>query len=380
MPSEQLNPLKNIVFISIPDGLERTVGDLKIDPSVRIPVELPTGESQWEIKDLSWEMIVAGMLKVLAYQPDHPDAGYYRKFILEVKPSIVEELTATAILKARNKDFEVAEEIFKALANLIPDDVRNLMNLALVYEEHSAAYDQIHNEELRDQYAERTFQVYRRALRLDPDSPDVNYNAAHFFLRERNFVKAVEHLKRFIGHSDDSERVRRARRVVKELESQDLLDNLFKEAYDFIRLGRERDGIAKITEFLSSHPDVWNAWFLLGWGNRRIGEYAEGRKAFERALELGGTQPDTYNELAICLMELGELAESRRHLLTALKAEPENVKILSNLGIVSMKQANSGEAIGFFQTVLEIEPDDQIAQKYLELLRSPPPGAASTKS
>jgi len=135
---------------------------------VRIPVELPSGESQWEVKDLSWEMIVAGMLKVLAYQPEHVDADYYRRFILEVKPSIVEELTATAIMKARNKDFEVAEEIFKALASLTPEDARSLVNLALVYEQHTEAYDQIHNEELRDQYAERAFQAYKRALSPRP--------------------------------------------------------------------------------------------------------------------------------------------------------------------------------------------------------------------
>ncbi len=368
MSSEPGDPLKNIVFISIPESLDRTIGDLKIDPSILMPVELPHGEERWELTDLSWEMIVAGMLKVLAYQPDHADANYYRKFILEVKPSIVEELTATAIMKAHNKDFDLAEEIFKALGSLVPSDVRNFINLALVFEEHSEAYDQIHNEKLRDEYAERAFRAYKRALRLAPDSPDVNYNAAYFFLRQRNYIKAVEHLTHFIDHGSDPERIRRAERVVKELKSQDLLDNLFKEAYDFIRMGRERDGIAKVKEFLEMHPDVWNAWFLLGWGYRRLGEYAEGRKAFERAIQLGGNQADTYNELAICLMELGELAESRRQLLIALKIEPENVKILSNLGIVSMRQENRDEAIGFFHTVLELEPEDQIARKYLAFL------------
>jgi len=368
MSPEPGDPLKNIVFISIPESLDRTIGDLKIDPSILMPVELPHGEEKWEVTDLSWEMIVAGMLKVLTYQPDHADADYYRTFILEVKPSIVEELTATAIMKARNKDFDLAEEIFKALGSLVPSDVGNFVNLALVYEEHSEAYDQIRNEKLRDEYAERAFQAYKRALRLAPESPDVNYNAAYFFLRQRNYIKAVEHLTHFIGHGSDPERIRRAERVVKELKSQDLLDNLFKEAYDFIRMGRERDGIAKVKEFLALHPDVWNAWFLLGWAHRRLGEYVEGRQAFDRAIQLGGNQTDTYNELAICLMELGDLAESRRQLLIALETEPENVKILSNLGIVSMRQENRDEAIGFFQTVLDLEPEDQIARNYLRFL------------
>ncbi len=368
MESSAADPLRRIVFISLPENLHRTIGSLTVDPSIRMPVELPPGESVEAIKDLSWEMIVAGMLKVLAYRPEHEHAAYFRRFILEVKPSIAEELSGTAIMKARNKDFDLAEEIFRALASLLPEDARNLVNLALAYEEHAEAYEQIGDERLRDEYVERAFEAYKSALRLEPDSTEANYNAAYFHLKQRNYGKAVGHFEAFVNRSDDSRRVERAKAIMKELKAQDLLDNLFKEAYDFIRLGKEREGIAKIKEFLQRHPNVWNAWFIYGWGLRRLGEYAEGREAFLKALKLGGTQADTYNELAICLMELGELAESRGQLMKAIKIEPENIKILSNLGIVSMKEHKPGEAIGFFRTVLAIEPADPIAKKYLELL------------
>ena len=47
----------------------------------------------------------------------------------------------------------------------------------------------------------------------------------------------------------------------------------------------------------------------------------------------------------------------------ALALEPENTKVISNLGIVSLKTGTRPEALGFFRTVLEIEPDDRIAAR-----------------
>ena len=104
---------------------------------------------------------------------------------------------------------------------------------------------------------------------------------------------------------------------------------------------------------------------ILG-AQRRLGRYAEGKEAFLKALEVGAAHADLLNELAICLMELGELEESRNRLREALALEPENTKVISNLGIVSLKAGNREEALGFFRTVLEIEPSDRIAAQYIE--------------
>jgi cytochrome c-type biogenesis protein CcmH/NrfG len=68
-------------------------------------------------------------------------------------------------------------------------------------------------------------------------------------------------------------------------------------------------------------------------------------------------------------MELGDLAESKRRLEQAVPQEPENTKVLSNLGIVAMKQGELEEASGYFHTVLELAPEDEIARHYLDLIQ-----------
>lgn len=363
-------PLKNIIYISIPDDLGRTIGEFEIDPTILLPVETPPGDEEFQLHSLSWEMIIAAMLKILAYQPDHRHADYYRRFINAANPGIVAEMTQTAIFKAKNKDFDIAEEIFHALSNLEPEDVSNTVNLALVQEQHSQVYEQIGNEELKDAYLEAAFLSYKEALRRDPESPDVHYHAGNFFLRQNNFRKAEEHFTRYLEMGTEKKRISEIKKVLEEIKSHKNLDNLFKEAYDFIRMGKEEEGVKKIEQFMETRPDISNAWFLLGWACRRMEQYDRGKQAFEKALELGSEETDTLNELAICLMELGEYKESRKMLSRALKKEPENVKIISNLGILALKEENEEEALGFFKSVLEIAPDDPIAQQYISFLDS----------
>jgi Flp pilus assembly protein TadD len=285
-----------------------------------------------------------------------------------VKPDIHAEFTHLGITSARNKNYELAIEVFRALEGLFPQDALTAMNLALVYDERARAYEKLEKTELMEEFQGLAFEAYKRALSADPSEPAIHYNVAFFYLHQRSFEKAREHLAEYLKAGTDRKMVHEARRIIGEIDAQGLMDGLFRSAYDFIRMGKEEKGIEAIGKFLSKHPEVANGWFLLGWGCRRLGRYAEGREAFDKALSLGAPHPDLLNELAICLMELGELEQSGKRLAEALAIEPENTKIISNLGIVSLKKGERAEAAGFFRTVLALDPEDPVAGRYLDML------------
>jgi tetratricopeptide (TPR) repeat protein len=135
-------------------------------------------------------------------------------------------------------------------------------------------------------------------------------------------------------------------------------------------MGEEEKGLERAKLFIEKHPKVWNGHFLVGWANRRLGRWEEGRAAFEKALALGAEGADSLNELSICLLELGRIDESRKALEKALRIEPENVKVIVNLGTVALRQDKRREAEGFFRAALEIDPDDPAAKLWLERLES----------
>jgi tetratricopeptide (TPR) repeat protein len=347
-------------------GHHHRAEEFAIDPSVPIPVELPPGESALDFDKLSWEMIAAGMLRVIAErEAENDDIDYYRRFVLSIKPNIMAEFTETAILHARNGNFELAREILTILLGLFPGMPELLLNVALVTEDRAAALERTGREEEAEAENEKAREIYREIMDLDPPFPNGLFNAGFFYLKRRSFDKARACFSAYLPLADDPAKEEKAQAIIREISGRSLDDEIFREAYDFIRLGEEQKGLEKIRDFLERHPTVWNGWFILGWALRRLGRWEDGAASFRKAVELGGGNSDTRNEFAICLMELGDYVSARKELELALREEPENVKIISNLGVLALKRGDSDEAMGFFRTVLEIEPDDPIAKNYL---------------
>ena len=220
-------------------------------------------------------------------------------------------------------------------------------------------------EDLAEEEEDQAYQNYTSLLEMEPPFAPAYYHAALFFIKKRNFDRAVSLLTSYIGLEDDREKVEKAKSILAKLQDLGLLDRTFKEAYDFIQLGQEEKGLEKARQFITLHPDVWNGWFLAGWSLRRLGRWQEGADAFKKAIELNSGDTDSLNELALCQTELGDLSAAKTSLEKALRIEPENVKIIVNLGALSHRMGRTGEARGFFMSALEFDPDDALARDWL---------------
>jgi tetratricopeptide (TPR) repeat protein len=343
--------------------------DFTIDPSIPIPVELRPGETSLDLEQLSWEMIISGMLRVISDHTadlEEADINYYRRFVLSVRPGILEEFTEAAVLHARNGDFAPALEILTILRGLYPGAPGPLLNQALIMENQAESLEQAGREAEAEAAFKTAHEYYRSLAALEEPFPEGLFNAGYFYMKRNNFDKARECFAAYLPLAEDDEKYRKAQRIVREIQSRSLDDEIFREAYDFVRMGEEQKGLEKIRDFLERHSEVWNGWFILGWALRRLGRWEDGAVSLRKAVELGGGNCDTRNELAICLMEKGDYAAARKELELALREESENVKIISNLGVLALKTGDRESAGGFFRTVLEFDPEDPIAKQYLE--------------
>jgi Flp pilus assembly protein TadD len=153
---------------------------------------------------------------------------------------------------------------------------------------------------------------------------------------------------------------------MKNMENDALNDERYKNAYNLILDGKGQEALNCIRSFIECYPNTWNGWFVLGWALRLLERWKDGEAALRKTMELDGVNSNVRNELAICLMETGDLQGARAQLETALKEDPENVKIISNLGVLSLKNGEKDNAARFFRTVLEIDKNDPVAGKYLK--------------
>lgn len=377
------NSDKKLLYIKVPDEYTFTAKIPGFDSSIPLPLLLDSDGKDFTAESISEEMILAGMLHVFAYQRDNQHIAYYRDIFKELRPDIRGEMTNAAILKIKNADFDLAERLLLALEGLFPEDMQTKLNVALLMDERARFYEQAGSEADADYYTDRAFEMYKEVLAAEPALPEAFFNAGFFFINQKNFLKAKSLFETYIqietAHNDVTEqRKQKASELIEWITTQALDDELFKSAFDFIQMGEEDKALEKIREFLEHHPKVWNAWFLLGWALRRQERWQDAAEAFKHCLELGkGAQSelsvaycDICNELAICLMELDRFEESRQWLFSALEQEPENIKIISNLGTLALKEGNTDEAKAYFRTVLDMYPDDMLAGEILKKLET----------
>lgn len=376
------NPLDTIYYIQLPENFQLSRSTMHIDPTVPLPVQKKDKDAPgtFNPEELTQEQILAGILTVLAYDPQNGHTGYYRSILREARPEIKKELSEAAILKAKNEDYEIAEEIFSALRGLDPDDTVTILNTALFFDERANSYRRSGLNDDADAYDHDALEYYKQAMDAEPAIPDAFFNAGFFYLKQHNFRDAKDCFETYLALTCDMKdeelgengiyKKERSQEILDNIKSQNMDDERFKAAYEYISSGQEEKGLEEIRKFIQANPHVWNAWFMLGWGLRRLERYQDAKQAFLEALNCqgGDRNPDTYNELAICFMEEKNFKEAKKCLENALALEPDSTKIMSNLGFLALREGKTEEAQKYFTSVLAYDPDDKIAKAELEKL------------
>lgn len=375
------NPLESVYFISLPENFDLNSATFQIDKTIPLPVQKKDTDETLKLEDITQEQILAGILTILAYDKHNKNLDYYRSIIKQVRPDIKKEMTEAAIMKAKNEDWDIAEELFMVLKGLDPEDPITTLNTALFFDQRAESYRQAELNEDADAYDNDALLHYKEAMNAEPAIPDAFFNAGFFYLKQHSFREAKDCFETYLALTCDSNdeelgengiyKKERAQEILNHINNDNMDDEAFKRAYKLISSGQEEKGLEEIRTFIQKNPNVWNAWFLLGWGLRRIGRWADAEQAFNQSLNCGGENNcDTYNELAICLMEQGKTKEAKKSLQKALSINPENVKIISNLGYLSLKEGNIDDARKYFTIVLEYSPNDKIALSELAKLET----------
>ncbi|MGN0729769.1 tetratricopeptide repeat protein [Treponema sp.] len=369
------NSLESIYFIKPQQGSALSPKAMKINSEIPLPVQKKNIDDPVEkdIARLSEEQILSGILTVLAYDRENENSDYYRALITDIRPGIKKELAEAAILKTKNEDWELAEEIWLAVNGIDPSDKAIILNMAIFFDQRADSYRRNSLNEDADAYDETALAYYRQAMDSDKEIPDVYFNAGFFYLKKHEYGEAKGCFESYLALVADEKdedlgengiyKKERAQEIIDKISNRNLENDRFHDAYKLISEGQEEKGLEEIRKFIVDNPFVWNAWFMLGWGLRRLGRFEEAKQAFLKARECegGDENADTMNELAICQMETGQFKEAKETLTEALSLDPDNTKIISNLGCLCLKLNQQSEALKYFEVVLEIDPNDKIA-------------------
>ena len=140
-----MNPSKtldSVYYVSLPEGFKLSAEAFPLDPSIPLPVQKKEADDagSFDMASLTEEQVLAGLLTVLSYDRTNIHLDYYRSILKKARPNLKKELTNAAILKAKNEDFDLAEEIFMALHGFDPEDMVIVLNIALFFDQRAESY------------------------------------------------------------------------------------------------------------------------------------------------------------------------------------------------------------------------------------------------
>ena len=349
--------LQDLVFIRLPSSMERDLGDFHIDPSIEIPVQLPAGKDSLESTEISIELLVAGMLKIIAFDPDHKNFPYYRDFVLAVQADAPEELNLAAISQEQKENYDFAEELFLTVNHLAPQSA-TFINLATFYSKR-ASLDTSKGTSY-DFYQQKAMETLKEGVTLFEDDAPLLNELGFFHLYQGNVEIAKEYLDRFLEVAEDDEKREHVQKIMGDINNKLNNDKLLMQAYDQIQMSKEEEALINLEDYLKESPKVWNAWFLKGWALRRLQKFADAEKAFLACISLGESSSDIYNELAICALETGKKDLAKNYLNTAVDLDEKNITLLSNLAYLHLQDEELDEAREFLELARNIDEKDPV--------------------
>ena len=357
--------LSRIRYIKVPQNLKLSEGAFKIDPEIRLPIQIKEGKKNIEEDDLTIEAIVAGMLTLIAYDELNKDIDYYKAFVKAVEPDIASNLNTAAIAKQEAKDYDFAEELFLAVYHLEPQSA-SCINLATLYSYMSVHEEEKKNLDKADEYLAKAKATLLDGLRRFGENEWILAELASFEGFLGNLEEAKEYSERYLLVASEGERKEEIKKFLKEVNQHLESDNAFKEAYDYIMLDMPDKAISAIDSFLEKNSGIWNGYFIKAWALRKAERYEEAKKCLLKCLELGESNTDIYNELSICELECGNKELAKQYLNTAVDLDGTNLTAMSNLAFLLIEDKEYDDARYYLEKARNVAADDEIIKNLIK--------------
>lgn len=357
--------LSRIRYIKVPQNLKLSEGAFKIDPEIRLPIQIKEGKKNIEEDDLTIEAIVAGMLTLIAYDELNKDIDYYKAFVKAVEPDIASNLNTAAIAKQEAKDYDFAEELFLAVYHLEPQSA-SCINLATLYSYMSVHEEEKKNLDKADEYLAKAKATLLDGLRRFGENEWILAELASFEGFLGNLEEAKEYSERYLLVASEGERKEEIKKFLKEVNQHLESDNAFKEAYDYIMLDMPDKAISAIDSFLEKNSGIWNGYFIKAWALRKAERYDEAKKCLLKCLELGESNTDIYNELSICELECGNKELAKQYLNTAVDLDETNLTAMSNLAFLLIEDKEYDDARYYLEKARNVAADDEIIKNLIK--------------
>ncbi|MGX8681151.1 MAG: tetratricopeptide repeat protein [Spirochaetales bacterium] len=344
--------LKDIRFITLPD--ERKIGDVTIRADIPIPVQFPQGSVT---DDIDFNSIVAGLIKIVAWDSENKDIEYYKKLLLELQPDVVKELNLAAIAKSKKKDFEFAEELMLAV-NHLSDAPESYINLAVLYAQMTVELHKKNDDTKADMYDDKIIAILNECKSRHEKYAATYSEISAFHMRHGDIESARDYLAKYTELEKDKKKRDQAQSTLKSIEKMLTSKDQIMYAYDKMMMGCADDALEIMDKYIASNEKRWESFFLRGWAKRVLEDYSGAQKDLLESIRIDGKNAEVYNELSICARESGDTELAKSYLQIAVDLDGDDVIYLSNLAFLHLASGEFEESRELLEKARKIDPED----------------------
>lgn len=170
---------------------------------------------------------------------------------------------------------------------------------------------------------------------------------AHRFQSIEAFLESVAGVARQLGRQP----LRRP-----QVDQAALADELYAKAQALVGLGRPRDALRVVEDYLKRWPDEASAWTEKGRIHLALSENAESFQASRRSLELNPGNSHALNNLGLALKRLGRPQDAVRAFEEAVVEDPQNTGAMMNMAEPLLGLGQHAEASAVLVQALRLAP------------------------
>ena len=248
--------LKDIRFITLPE--ERKIGEVSMSGAVPLPIQFPEGSVT---EDIDFNSIVAGLIEVVAWDPENNNIDYYKQLLLELQPDVVKELNLAAIAQSNKREYEFAEELMLAV-NHLSDVPESYINLAVLYAQMTVDLHRKNRDTEADMYDDKILAILNECKEKHPDYAPTYSEISAFHMRHGDVESARDFLAKYTELEQDKKKREEAMHTLKSIEKMLSSKDQIMYAYDKMMMGCPDDALEIMDKYIASNEKSWEAFFL----------------------------------------------------------------------------------------------------------------------
>lgn len=346
------NRMKDIRFITLPE--DRDMGSVTLSKDIPLPIQFPEGSVT---DDIDVNSIVAGLIKVVAWDTENKNYEYYKKILLEIQPDVVKELNIAAIAQSKKGDFDFAEELMLAV-NHLSDAPESYINLAVLYAQMTVKFHKDGDDTRADMYDDRIIAVLNECKERHEKYAATYSEISAFHMRHGDVETARDYLSRYTELETDKKKKADAQKALDNINRMLSSKDQIMYAYDKMMTGCADEALEIMNKYIAGNEKRWESYFLRGWAKRVLEDFRGAQEDLLESLRIDGKNAEVYNELSICARESGDTELAKSYLQIAVDLDGEDVIYLTNLAFLHLASGEFAESRELLEKARTIDPED----------------------